>query len=87
MFLADNQHLKLITDLFDEKVGYPLPELEAKVVRVSHDHFDHNNAALVRGVRHVISDFESFFMGPVKIEGCSSYHAASQGKKSNEDLI
>ncbi len=87
MFLVQDPRIKLITDPFNEKVGYPMPELEAKVVLVSHDHFDHNNAALVKGTRHVINDIEPFLMGPVKIEGCYSYHDVFQGKERGENII
>lgn len=87
MFLAEDLRVKLVTDPFDEKVGYPLPEVRADVVLVSHDHFDHNNASLVKGARHVLREPDPFFMGPVKIEGCRSYHDELQGKKRGENVI
>ena len=87
MFLVQDEQNQLVTDPFDGNVGYPLPELEAKVVLVSHDHFDHNNAALVKGISHMISNIEPFLMGPVKIEGCYSYHDVFQGKERGENII
>jgi len=89
MFLVEDQRSKLITDPFDEKVGYPLPELEAKVVLVSHGHFAHNNAAMIKGVSHIIKEIEPFpfLMGSVRIESCSSYHDACQGKERGENII
>jgi len=87
MFLVQDEQNQLVTDPFDESVGYPLPEVEAKVVLVSHDHFDHNNASLVKGARHIIRKTEPFIMGSLKIEGCRSYHDAFQGKKRGENII
>ena len=54
---------------------------------VSHDHFDHNNAVLVKGARQVINDIEPFLMGPVNIEGCYSYHDAFQGEERGGNII
>ncbi len=32
----------VVTDPFDQSVGYPQPDLTADYVTVSHQHFDHN---------------------------------------------
>lgn len=39
MFFVEDQQTKLVTDPFDEKSGYSLPDLEANVALISHDHF------------------------------------------------
>ncbi|MDR7386475.1 MAG: MBL fold metallo-hydrolase [Armatimonadota bacterium] len=36
------------------QIGYPLPEVSADVVLVTHEHRDHNNVGLVRGARAVL---------------------------------
>ncbi len=89
MFLVEDSRINLIIDPFGDNVGYPLPELEAKLVLVSHDHLDHNNAAMVKGVRHVLNKIEPFpfLMGSVRIGGCSSYHDDRQGKDRGENII
>ena len=89
MFLVEDEQNQLVTDPFDESVGYLLPDLEAKVVLVSHGHFDHNNASLVQGASHVINKIEPFpfLMGTLKIEGCPSYHDTCQGKERGENII
>ena len=33
---------RVVTDPFNEQVGYPVPRVRADVVTVSHQHFDHN---------------------------------------------
>ena len=87
MFLAEDSRVKLVTDPFDEKVGYPLPEVQADVVLVSHEHFDHNNVSLVKGFRHALRDTEPFSMGTVKIEGCPSYHDDAGGQIRGDNII
>jgi len=89
MFLVEDSRINLIIDPFGENVGYNLPELEAKLVLISHDHFDHNNAAMVKGVRHIINKVEPFpfLMGSVRIVGLSSYHDDRQGNDRGENII
>ena len=74
MFLIENPNVKLVTDPFDEQVGYPVPKLDADVVLVSHEHFDHNNVSLLKGTHHIIRDTSPIDINKVKIEGCPSYH-------------
>jgi len=89
MFLVEDSRINLIIDPFGENVGYKLPELEAKLVLISHDHFDHNNAAMVKGVRHVLNKIEPFpfLMGSVRIVSLSSYHDDRQGNDRGENII
>jgi len=87
MFLIENPNVKLVTDPFDEQVGYPVPQLDADVVLVSHEHFDHNNISALKGVRHIIKETDPFYFDTVKIEGCLSYHDDAQGKKRGKNII
>lgn len=87
MFLFENPNVKLVTDPFDEQVGYPVPELEADVVLVSHEHFDHNNVSLIKGAHHIIKDTFPVEINSIKIEGCPSFHDDAQGKKRGKNII
>ena len=87
MFLVENPEVKLVTDPFDEQVGYPVPELDADIVLVSHEHFDHNNVSILKGVRHIIKETGPFSFDKVKIEGLSSYHDDARGKKRGQNII
>ena len=42
-YLQSSKGISLLTDPFDEEVGYKLPRVRADIVVVSHDHHDHNN--------------------------------------------
>ena len=41
---------RIITDPFDESVGYPMPDAEADIVTTSHGHFDHNHTKGIRAI-------------------------------------
>ncbi len=89
MFFVEDPRINLITDPFGESVGYPLPELAAKLVLVSHDHLGHNNVAMVKDARHVLNKIEPFpfLMGSVRIVGLSSYHDDRQGSNQGDNII
>ena len=55
-FHCQGEGVSLLTDPFDEKVGYPLPQVEADLVTVSHDHYDHNAVSLLPGEPEVIKE-------------------------------
>ena len=48
-FLLKHKDVKLVCDPFDGQVGFKLPKMEANIVTISHDHFDHNAAGLISG--------------------------------------
>ena len=89
MFFVEDPRMNLIIDPYGKNIGYPLPELAAKLVLVSHDHLGHSNAAIVKDVRHVLNKVEPFpfLMGSVRILGLSSYHDEHQGKEQGDNII
>ncbi len=46
--------VKIVTDPFDKSVGYPVPNVSADIVIVSHEHFDHNNVSAISGKPEII---------------------------------
>ncbi len=87
MFLFENPQLRLLVDPFDESVGYPLPEVDADVVLVSHDHHDHNNVSLLKNVDRIVKNDLTAFLGTSKIEGCSSFHDECGGAERGDNTI
>ncbi|MDD1753081.1 MAG: MBL fold metallo-hydrolase [Methanotrichaceae archaeon] len=85
--LQSSAGIKVLTDPFDEEVGYPLPNVEADIVLVSHDHHDHNNAKIVKGHPLVIKrpgTHEAFGMN---IKGVKTYHDENEGKLRGTNTI
>ena len=72
--------LSVVTDPYDDKVGYALPRHPADIVTVSHEHFDHNYTAPL-SPRHVLRGPGVQTVEGVKIEGFASFHDDAQGAK------
>ncbi|MBC7254080.1 MAG: MBL fold metallo-hydrolase [Actinobacteria bacterium] len=85
--LEDGSGHRLVTDPYGEGVGYSLPRVEADIVLVSHDHFDHNNVDLVKGNPVVVREAGRKEIDGVLVEGFPTFHDASGGKERGRNLI
>jgi len=47
-------NLSIAIDPYALRIGYRDPEIDADLVLVTHEHYDHNNVGLVRGARHIV---------------------------------
>ncbi len=54
MFLVESGPTAILIDPYDEKVGYPMPNVQPQVVLISHEHGDHNHVATAKGRPRVI---------------------------------
>ena len=77
----------LITDPFDDTVGYPLCTARADAVLSSHDHFDHNHIQSVAGTPKLINTPGAHEINGVRITGTHSFHDPEQGKLRGENVI
>ena len=75
------------TDPFNKDLGLKVPNFEADIVTISHDHSDHNNASALRGQPFIISSAGEYDVKGVLIEGIDSYHDESQGESEAEILF
>jgi len=79
----------LVIDPHDGKsIGISPPTVEADIVLVSHQHFDHNSVKTVAGFNSVIVDEpgDREVQG-VEITGYSSFHDDIGGEKRGENII
>ncbi len=75
-------------DPFDPaKFGTKLPKLEADVVLITHDHFDHNYKDIVSGYRLVINGPGEYELGGVNIFGFLTNHDDEGGKKLGNNTM
>lgn len=78
---------RIITDPFDESVGYPVPAVEADVVTSSHSHFDHGNVGVVKGNPTILKGPGYHLIGGISILGVKTYHDEERGAKRGENTV
>lgn len=66
---------------------YKLPELDANIVTVSHNHSDHNNVGAVKGSFVLIRDPGVFSQEGIDIKGVSTFHDNVSGAKRGKNII
>ncbi|HAG11458.1 MAG TPA: MBL fold metallo-hydrolase [Desulfotomaculum sp.] len=77
----------IITDPFDDSVGYPQPRAAADLITVSHQHFDHNAVEMVSGKPRVIQTAGEHRVNGLKITGIPCYHDNAKGSLRGKNLI
>lgn len=86
-FCCQGDGVSLLTDPFNEKVGYPLPREEVDVVTVSHEHYDHNAVSLLPGEPEVIKGAGNHRCRSLEIKGIQVFHDEVQGAKRGKNII
>lgn len=86
--LTESTGTSIVTDPYDDSVGYRMPEVSADAVTVSHHHYDHDAVSKVSG-NPVILDRETGFVlkDSVEISSIMSFHDNVRGKKRGENII
>ena len=77
----------VVTDPFDKKIGLKVPNFEADIVTVSHQHHDHNNIGALRGQPFVVDCPGEYDCKGVLIEGIDSYHDDQKGGERGSNII
>ncbi|MFC1918047.1 MBL fold metallo-hydrolase [Chloroflexota bacterium] len=79
--------IRIITDPYLPGRGLNYAEINesADIVTTSHDHYDHNNAAVVKGNPEVVkSDTEA---KGIKFRGIATYHDNEQGNQRGNNIV
>jgi L-ascorbate metabolism protein UlaG (beta-lactamase superfamily) len=79
--------VKIVTDPFDNSVGYPMPDVSADICVVSHDHFDHNCVSVVKGNPEVVKGGGTKKVRDVNFCGVGAFHDEKKGSLRGEDTI
>ncbi len=82
--MAERGMASVVTDPYDDSIGYPPLKLKADVVTVSHDAPGHNYLDAVKGEARAITGPGEYEIGGVFITGISTSRA-NGGKKKAED--
>lgn len=86
-FLLSSADTSIMTDPFNEKVGYRLPEDRPDYVTISHDHHDHASVGLVHGIPLVKRTPGLEKLGDFMVYGIDSYHDTQDGTKRGKNMI
>jgi len=87
-FQIKGEKVTIVTDPFDPSIGLKLPKkLEANIVTVSHNHFDHNNIKAVSGNPFVIDGPGEYEVAGINIYGIKSFHDEQNGALRGPNTI
>ena len=79
--------VRIVTDPFDDNVGYKLPAVETDIVTISHGHYDHNFVDCVKGDFEVVNKVGNFYVKDISITGVHTYHDGEQGEKRGSNIV
>lgn len=77
----------LVTDPFSKDLGLKVPNFEADIVTVSHQHEDHNNAGALRGTPFVIDMPGEYDVKGVMIQGVKTFHDNKAGAERGGNIV
>jgi L-ascorbate metabolism protein UlaG (beta-lactamase superfamily) len=85
--LTSSDGVRLVTDPFNEQVGYKVPAVEADIVTTSHDHYDHNYVQALKGNFKHINKPGRYSERGVGIVGIPTFHDEAKGSKRGQNII
>ena len=88
-FLIETESgVRIVTDPYDARCGYPLQQIAADVALVSHHHHDHDAVENLKGEPRIIETEGRFTPETdVKITAVRGFHDDANGSKRGETLL
>lgn len=86
-FRIKGKEVTLVTDPFDESIGYPVPKLAASIVTQSHNHPGHNNSSVVEDNPKILSRPGEYEIGGIFLTGIGTFHDSEQGTIRGKNTI
>jgi len=84
---AKDSQISLVIDPFGNSLGLRVPELNADIALVTHDHDDHNNLGAIKGNPFVIDGPGEYEIKGVYIQGIPAFHDKNFGKERGRVTI
>ncbi|MEW6242851.1 MAG: MBL fold metallo-hydrolase [Bacillota bacterium] len=78
---------RILTDPFDETVGYVSPGVTADFITISHDHFDHSYISEEAGEPTILKHPGSYTWRDLSIWTVETYHDNEAGLKRGNNLV
>lgn len=85
--MSTKNGIRVVTDPFDDNVGYKLPTVETDIVTMSHGHYDHNFVDCVKGNFEIVNKVGNFYVKDIPITGVHTFHDEEDGQKRGDNII
>ena len=87
-FLITNKRgINILTDPFDDTLGYKMTKEKINIITISHEHYDHNNTMGIKGKPVVLKGTVNRDTHKIIFKGISSYHDSVYGKNRGNNTI
>lgn len=86
-FIIKGKHATLLTDPFDESIGYSLGKPRAHIVTSSHAHPGHGFTSGVGGEPRVVCGPGEYEISGVFITGIATFHDAEKGRERGRNTV
>jgi len=77
----------VVIDPFADDVGYPVPDLSAAVVLVTHGHPDHSNVGAISGDPQIFRKATQARVGELRVRSVPTYHDNVRGFDRGNNLV
>ena len=81
--IAERGQASIVTDPFDQSLGYEVPKLKADIVTISHQAPGHSYLAAVKGYNHVLAGPGEYEIGGVFITGVATFDQTRETPRRN----
>ncbi len=81
------ENVVLVTDPYGTVTGLKMPNLEADILTISHEHEDHNNRKAVKGNPFIIDTAGEYDVAGVAIVGVEAFHDEKKGAERGKTII
>lgn len=82
---GNGESVTIVIDPFGDDIGLTMPKVKADLVLVSHDHFDHNNVAAIKGEPFVIQGAGEYEVKQIVVYGVPTFHDDKQGSDRGQN--
>jgi L-ascorbate metabolism protein UlaG (beta-lactamase superfamily) len=83
----NKNQVKIAIDPFSPDIGLEVPQVEADILLISHNHYDHNNKEAISGNYFLIDMPGEYEVKGVFVKAVKSFHDKVEGKERGENLI
>jgi L-ascorbate metabolism protein UlaG (beta-lactamase superfamily) len=86
-FLLETDGIKIVTDPYDNSIGYKPIDIPVDIATVSHEHSDHNYVQGLRGEPQTVRGAGVTEIRGIKFRGISSFHDNAKGAERGKNTI